>query len=347
MGKKRVTIKDLAQELNVSTSTVSRALQDHPAIKLETRERVKALAKKWNYQPNTLALDLLRQSSKIIAVIVPEITSHFFSSTIVGIQDVMVSTEFNIMIFISNESYEEEARIIEKLSKIQLAGVLVAPSSETKNFDHFRSLQGNGIPLVIFDRDCEGLEAHKVLVDDYRGAFEAVDYLIKTGCKRIAHITGFSHLSTNSNLLRGYIDGLKKNGLPVIKEMIIQTEGFNHEDGIVPVETLLKSNNLPDAIFAVNDRLAVSAMRTAKKLDFKIPDDISIIGFDDEPHSSYFTPPLSSVWQPVYSMGMLSVRILLQEIKEESTQFRNEIFKTELVIRGTSRKIETKKDFQN
>lgn len=347
MGKKRVTIKDLAQELNVSTSTVSRALQDHPALKLETRERVKALAKKWNYQPNTLALDLLRQSSKIIAVIVPEITSHFFSSTIVGIQDVMVSTEFNIMVFISNESYEEEARIIEKLSKIQLAGVLVAPSSETKNFDHFRSLQGNGIPLVIFDRDCEGLEAHKVLVDDYRGAFEAVDYLIKTGCKRIAHITGFSHLSTNSNRLRGYIDALKKNGLPVKKEMIIQTEGFNHEDGIVPVETLLKSNNLPDAIFAVNDRLAVSAMRTAKKLDFKIPDDISIIGFDDEPHSSYFTPPLSSVWQPVYSMGMLSVRILLQEIKEESTQFRNEIFKTELVIRGTSRKIETKKDFQN
>ena len=347
MGKKRVTIKDLAQELNVSTSTVSRALQDHPALKLETRERVKTLAKKWNYQPNTLALDLLRQSSKIIAVIVPEITSHFFSSTIIGIQDVMVSTEFNIMIFISNESYEEEARIIEKLSKIQLAGVLVAPSSETKNFDHFRSLQGNGIPLVIFDRDCEGLEAHKVLVDDYRGAFEAVDYLIKTGCKRIAHITVFSHLSTNSNRLRGYIDALKKNGLPVKKEMIIQTEGFNHEDGIVPVETLLKSNNLPDAIFAVNDRLAVSAMRTAKKLDFKIPDDISIIGFDDEPHSSYFTPPLSSVWQPVYSMGMLSVRILLQEIKEESTQFRNEIFKTELVIRGTSRKIETKKDFQN
>lgn len=347
MGKKRVTIKDLAQELNVSTSTVSRALQDHPALKLETRERVKTLAKKWNYQPNTLALDLLRQSSKIIAVIVPEITSHFFSSTIIGIQDVMVSTEFNIMIFISNESYEEEARIIEKLSKIQLAGVLVAPSSETKNFDHFRSLQGNGIPLVIFDRDCEGLEAHKVLVDDYRGAFEAVDYLIKTGCKRIAHITGFSHLSTNSNRLRGYIDALKKNGLPVKKEMIIQTEGFNHEDGIVPVETLLKSNNVPDAIFAVNDRLAVSAMRTAKKLDFKIPDDISIIGFDDEPHSSYFTPPLSSVWQPVYSMGMLSVRILLQEIKEESSQFRNEIFKTELVIRGTSRKIETKKDFQN
>lgn len=346
MSKNRVTIKDLAEKLNVSTSTVSRALQDHPALRQETKERVKVLAKKWNYQPNTLALDLLRQSSKIIAVIVPEITSHFFSSTIMGIQDVMVSTEFNIMIFISNESYDEEARIIEKLSKIQLAGVLVAPSSETKNFDHFRRLKANGIPLVIFDRDCDGLEAHKVLVDDYKGAFDAVNYLIKTGCKRIAHITGFYHLSTNSNRLQGYIDALKKNSLPVIKEMIIQTQGFNHEDGIVPIETLLKSKNIPDAIFAVNDRLAVSAMRTAKKLNFKIPDDISIIGFDDEPHSSYFTPPLSTVWQPVYSVGMLSVRILLQEIKEESTEFRNEIFKTELVIRGTSRKIEIEKDFQ-
>jgi DNA-binding LacI/PurR family transcriptional regulator len=346
MGKNRVTIKDLAEKLNVSTSTVSRALQDHPALRQETKERVKVLAKKWNYQPNTLALDLLRQSSKIIAVIVPEITSHFFSSTIMGIQDVMVSTEFNIMIFISNESYDEEARILEKLAKIQLAGVLVAPSSETKNFDHFRRLKENGIPLVIFDRDCQGLEAHKVLVDDYKGAFDAVDYLIKTGCKRIAHITSFYHLSTNSNRLKGYIDALKKNGLPVIKEMIIQTEGFNHEDGIVPIETLLKSKKIPDAIFAVNDRLAVSAMRTAKKLNFKIPDDISIIGFDDEPHSSYFTPPLSTVWQPVYSVGMLSVRILLQEINEESTEFRNEIFKTELVIRGTSRKIEIEKDFQ-
>jgi DNA-binding LacI/PurR family transcriptional regulator len=347
MGKNRVTIKDLAKELSVSTSTVSRALHDHPALRKETKERVKVLAKKWNYQPNTLALDLLRQSSKIIAVIVPEITSHFFSSTIMGIQDVMVSTEFNIMIFISNESYDEETRIIEKLAKIQLAGVLVAPSSETKNFDHFRTLQGNGIPLVIFDRDCEGLKAHKVLVDDYKGAFEAVDYLIKTGCERIAHITGFYHLSTNSNRLQGYIDALKKNDLPVIKDMIIQTEGFNHEDAIVPIETLLNSKNIPDAIFAVNDRLAVSAIRTAKKLNFKIPDDISVIGFDDEPHSSYFTPPLSTVWQPVYSMGMLSVKILLQEIKEESTEFRNEIFKTELVIRGTSRKIKTKKDFHN
>lgn len=342
MRKNRVTIKDLAQELNVSTSTVSRALQDHSALRQETKDRVKALAKKWNYQPNTIALDLLRQSSKIIAVIVPEITSHFFSSTIIGIQDIIVSTDFNLMIFISNESYEEESQIIEKLAKIQLAGVLVAPSSETKNFDHFRRLQKNGIPLVIFDRDCVGLEAHKVLVDDYTGAFDAVDYLIKTGCRKIAHLTSFQNLSTNNHRLNGYLDALKKNGLPIEKDMIVYANGFNHKDGIAPTKALLKSDNTLDAIFTVNDRLAVSAMRTAKKLNFKIPDDISIIGFDDEPHSSYFTPALSSVWQPVYSMGMLSARILIQEIKEESTEFRKEVFRTELVVRGTSRKISNK-----
>ncbi len=339
MKRTRITIKDIATELNISASTVSRALQDHPALKKETKDAVKALAKKWNYRPNSMALNFLRQTSSTIAVIVPDITSYFFSATVTGIQDIMASTKYNIMICVSNESFEEEALIIEKLSQVQIAGVLIAPASTTVNFDHIKTLQKNNIPLVIFDRDCKGLEAHKVLVDDYSGAFEAVDYLIKSGCKKIAHITGDSNLSTNNYRLQGYIDALKKNNLPVIQDFIIHAKGFKHEDGIAPTEKLLKSKNVPDAIFAVNDRLAVSAMRTAKKLKFKIPEDISIIGFDDEPHSAYFTPALSTVWQPVYSMGMLSARILLHDInREEGEDFelRHEVFKTELVIRGTS-----------
>ena len=296
MKKARITIKDIAVELNISASTVSRALQDHPALRKETKDAVKALAEKWNYQPNAMALNLLRQTSNTIAVIVPDITSHFFSAAVTGIQDILVSTEYNIMICISNESYEEEVRIIENLSKVQIAGMLVAPSSTTRDFDHFRKVQKNDIPLVIFDRDCIGLEAHKVLVDDYSGAFEAVEYLIKTGCKKIAHITGSSDMYTNNHRLKGYVDALKKNNIPIDEELIIHAHGFTHEDGIEVTETLLKSDNVPDAIFAVNDRLAVSAMRTAKKLKFKIPEDIAIIGFDDEPHSSYFTPALSTVW---------------------------------------------------
>ena len=146
MKKGRVTIKDIARELNIAPSTVSRALNDHPAIKKETKDAVKALAEALDYQPNLLALNLLQKKSNTIGVIVPEITGHFFSAIITGIQDVIVDSEYNIMICLSNESYEEELTIVKRLSKIQIDGVLVAPSSETKNFDHFRRLQKSGIP---------------------------------------------------------------------------------------------------------------------------------------------------------------------------------------------------------
>lgn len=342
MKKTRVTIKDIASELNISASTVSRALQDHPALKQETKDAVKELAKKWNYRPNTMALNFLRQTSSTIAVIVPDITSYFFSAAVTGIQDILITSEYNTMIFVSNESFEEEVQIIKKLSSVQIAGILVAPSSSTQNFDHFKKLQENSIPLVVFDRDCEGLEAHKVLVDDYSGAFEAVEYLIKSGCKKIAHITGDSNLSTNNHRLQGYIDALKRNNIPIREDYIIQAKGFNHKDGTAPAKELLKSDDIPDAIFAVNDRLAVPVMRMAKKLNIRIPEDLSVVGFDDEPHSSYFTPALSTVWQPVYSMGMLAARILLHDIRlenREELKLRHEVFKTELVIRGSSKLI--------
>lgn len=342
MKKGRVTIRDIAQELNISASTVSRALNDHPALKEETREAVKELARKLDYRPNLLALNLLQKRSNTIAIIVPEITSHFFSMAITGIQDVLVSTDYNIVICLSNESYKEEVVIIEKLSRVQIDGVLVSPSSTTRNFDHFRKLQKSGTPLVVFDRDCLGLEADKVLVDDYYGAFQAVDYLIRTGCKNIAHIGGPLNLSTTDHRLKGYVDALKKNHIPLREEYIVHVTGFTHKDGIKPAEELLQLKNVPDAIFTMNDCIAISAMHVAKKLHFRIPEDISIIGFDDEPHSSYFTPALSTVWQPVYSMGMLSARILLHHLNEKDntvTAFRQEIFKPELVIRASSRKI--------
>ena len=339
MKRTRTTIKDIASELNVSTSTVSRALSNYPAIKEETRKAVKKLAKKWNYQPNMMALNFMNQTSTTIALIVPDITSYFFSTAVTGIQDVFVSTQYNIIICISNESIKEETLIIKKLSKIQIAGILIAPASTNTNFDHIREFQTTNIPLVVFARDCKGLKVHKVLVDDYSGSFQAVDYLIKSGCKRIAFITGGSNFLSTS-WLPGCISALKENNVPVLEELIVHTNGFKHEDGIAPIELLLKSKNIPDAIFAVNDRLAVSAMHIVKKFKFRIPEEISIIGFDDEPHSSYFTPALSSVWQPVYDIGMLAARILLKDIDREEgvdLKLRHEVFKTELIIRKTSK----------
>ena len=338
MKKGRVTIKDIARELKIAPSTVSRALNDHPAIKQETKDAVKALAEALDYQPNLLALNLLQKKSNTIGVIVPEITGHFFSAIITGIQDVIVNSEYNIMICLSNESYEEELTIVKRLSKIQIDGVLVAPSSETKNFDHFRRLQKSGIPVVVFDRDCPGLEADKVLVDDYFGAFQAVEYLFRTGCKNIAHLGGPLNLSTTEQRLQGYWNALEKNKVPKNSEYVVHVPGFAHKDAVKATKKLLELKDRPDAIFAYNDKIAISAMHIAKKMGLKIPDEVSVIGFDDEPHSSFITPSLSTVWQPVYSMGMLSARILLSHLNNKNSilEFRKEVFKPELVIRASS-----------
>jgi len=341
MNTSRATLKDIATKLDISISTVSRALNDHPAINQKTKRLVKSTAKKLNYYPNLLALNLLRKKTNTIGVVVPEITSHFFSSVITGIQDILRTSNYNIIICQSEESYKEEVEIVENLMRVGVDGILVSPASSTKNFEHFRRFKKSGIPLVVFDRDCPGLEVDKVLVDDYDGAFQAVDYLIKSGCKRVAHIGGPLNLSTTKHRLEGYLDALKENNMPIDNKYIKHVKGFTHEDGIKPAKSLLKLENKPDAIFAVNDCIAISAMYAAKTLKLKIPEDISIIGFDDEPHSSYFTPELSTVWQPVYSMGMLSARILLKHINnnDENLKLREEIFKPELIIRASSRKI--------
>ncbi len=299
MKKDRTTLKDIALELKLSVSTVSRSLNDHPNINAKTKKKVKSLAKKLDYHPNLFALNLLRKKTNIIGIIVPEITSYFFSSVITGIQDVLRDTDYNILICQTEESFEEEVAIIENFLNVGIDGLLVSPASKTKKYKHFNRLINSGIPVVVFDRDCPGLEVDKVLVDDYDGAFQAVDYLVKSGCKKIAHLGGPLNLSTTKHRLNGYLDALKEHNIPVIDDYIIHVKGFTHKAGIKPAKALLKLDSPPDAIFAVNDCIAISAMHAAKMLDLRIPEDISIIGFDDEPHSSYFTPALSTIWQPV------------------------------------------------
>ncbi|MDA0777741.1 MAG: LacI family DNA-binding transcriptional regulator [Bacteroidetes bacterium] len=341
MEKKICTIKDIAKELKISASTVSRALNNHSSIKKETVRLIKALAEKLNYRPNLMALNLLQKKTNTIAIVVPEITGHFFSTAITAIEDVFILTQYNVIVFLSNESYKQELYIIDKLGRIQIDGVLVSPSSKTKKFDHFRSLQNSGVPIVVFDRDCKGFDADKVLVDDYFGAYQAVEYLIRAGCTRIGHIGGPKDISTSIQRLNGYLDALKNNNIQICNEYIEHTSGCNIEDGVKAAKKILRLEKTPDAIFTVNDNIAISVMRTAEKLKFKIPEDILIIGFDDEPHSAYFSPALSSVWQPIYDMGMLSARILLNRLSFEytSNDFRLEVFKPELIIRDSSKLI--------
>ena len=339
MKKSRTSITDIAKELNISPSTVSRALNNHPAISAKTRDAVIELARKLNYLPNLLALNLLRNRTNLIGVIVPEITSYFFSSVISGIQDLLNPSGVNMIIGQSNESYEEEKSIVNTFASIRVDGFLISPSSESKNFDHLKMLTDNNIPLVIFDRDCEGIEVDKVFVDEYKGAFQAVEHLIKTGCRRIAHIAGSSMLSTSRHRLEAYKDALKLHNIPVKEDYIVESEGFAPEHGIDPTKKLLALPNPPDAIFTINDGVAIGAMYVIKNSGIVIPDQIAVIGFDDDPHSSYFKPSLSTVWQPTYEMGMLSARILMKRVNSNNdiSKIRIEKLFPELIIRGSSR----------
>ncbi len=337
--KSRTTIIDIAKELNVSPATVSRALNNHPAISVKTREAVIKLARKMNYQPNLLALNLLHKRSNTIGVIVPEITSYFFSSVINGIQDLLKPLGVNMIIGQSNESYEEESSIVRAFCSTLVDGFLISPTFEAKNSDHLKALADNNIPLVIFDRDCEELEVDKVFVDEYSGAFQAVEYLIKTGCRRIAHITGPQSLSTAKHRLRAYKDALIKYGLPLKEEYIVESSGFAPENGIEPTNKLLALPEPPDAIFTINDGVAIGSMYVIKDAGISIPEQISVIGFDDDPHSCYFSPSLTTVWQPTYELGMLSARILMKRINtnNDTSKIRIEKLFPELISRGSTK----------
>ncbi len=338
MKKSRTTITDIANQLGVSPATVSRSLNNHPAISKKTKKAVVRLARKLNYQPNQLALNLLQKKTNTIGVIVPEITSYFFSSIINGIQDLVNPLGVNMIIGQSNESYKEEKKIIQSFVSINVDGFLISPSSKTRKFDHLNMLKENNIPMVIFDRDCEGIEVDKVFVDEYNGAFQAVEHLIKAGCRRIAHIAGPSTLSTSRHRLMAYEDALAKHGITLNEDYIVTCKGFMPKHGIASTKQLLSLENRPDAIFAVNDGVAIGAMFVIKEEGLKIPEEISIIGFDDDPHSCYFKPSLSTIWQPTYELGMLSARLLMKRINSKTNEpkVRVETLFPELIVRGSS-----------
>ncbi|MCL7986363.1 LacI family transcriptional regulator [Sphingobacterium sp. lm-10] len=339
MKKKRQTsITDLAKELGLSASTVSRALRHHPAISEHTTNRVLELAERLKYQPNRLALGLLHDTTGVIGVVVPEITGYFFATVISGVQDMVSEAGYKLLIYQTNESFEEERELLLDMAALRLDGVLISPSHETKDYQHFEQLRNAGIPLVIFDRDCPNFEADKVLVDSYTGAYEAVDYLISSGSKRIVHIAGPISFPTFKQRLDGYLDAHYENNLRINSELIIRSDDFSAEAGFNAIDRLFATQQVFDAIFAVNDAVAIGALHNLRERGYAIPHDIAVIGFDDEPYAQHFYPTLSTVWQPAYELGMLSAKILLDYFSKEGAPnaYRCEVMKPELVIRESS-----------
>jgi LacI family transcriptional regulator len=338
MHKGQVTIKDIAKELGISPSTVSKALKGHPDISPATKKAVKELVEKWNYKPDPIALSLKSGLSKTIGVIVPEIVHYFFSTVISGIEDLAYDSGYHVMFCQSNESYEREVKAVETLLSSRVDGILVSLCKLTKNFDHFRKIRENGIPLVFFDRVCDELETDRVIVDDEKGAYEAVKHLIETGCTNIVHLSGPQNLLIGKNRRNGYIQALKDYNIPVSENNIIKCDTAEEAQIIVP--ELFKRTRKPDGIFAVNDLTAAGAMRMVKLIGYRVPDDVSFVGFTSGMISDITDPPLTSVEQHGYIVGKEAVRLLMNHLdKKQDVPYQTIVIKTELVIKGSTRRI--------
>jgi DNA-binding LacI/PurR family transcriptional regulator len=337
MHKAQVTIKDIARELGISPSTVSKALKGHPDISSATKKAVKELVAKWNYKPDPIALSLKGGQSKTIGVIVPEIVHYFFSTVISGIEDLAYDSGYHVMFCQSNESYEREVKAVETLLSSRVDGILVSLCKVTRNFDHFRNITENMIPLVFFDRICDEIETDRVIVDDEAGAFEGVNYLIKSGCREIIHLSGPLNLLIAKNRMDGYVRALKENNIPVREENIIKCDTAEEARSVVP--GLFDRTRKPDGIFAVNDLTAAEAMKIVKQKGYKVPDDVSIVGFTSGMISDLTDPSLTSVEQHGYIVGKEAVRLLINRIEaKEDMPCQTTIIKTELVVKGSTRK---------
>jgi LacI family transcriptional regulator len=337
MPKPQITIKDIARELNVSISTVSRALNDSPDLSTVTKERIKNYAKLHHYNPNFLALSIKKRESTLIGVIVPQITHHFFASVVEGILDVADREGYSVLLFRSHEQFEKEVRSVQRLLSSRVCGVLTSVAKETTRYDHFQELVDNDIPVIFFDRICVDIPSNRVVIDDYAGALTATEYLINTGCRKIAFFCSPMHLEISKNRRAGYMDALRKHGLPVDNELIKICD--NYDDAIPVATEMLQSEDHPDAFFAVNDETALGILHATKHLHLKIPDEVSICGFTDGFAAIASDPQLTTVGQNGYDVGASAMELLLERIRYKGTDLmlKNRIIRTKLIVRETTR----------
>ncbi|PCI31979.1 MAG: LacI family transcriptional regulator [Flavobacteriaceae bacterium] len=338
--KQRITLKKIAKEFGVSISTVSKALKDSHEIGEDTREKIQAFANYYNYKPNSLALQLRNQKTSVIGVIIPQIVHHFFSTVIRGIEEYANEKGYNVMVCVSNESYEKEVSNINVLTNGSVDGLIISIARETqenRDYKHFNSLIDDDFPLVLFDRVNDKLNCDKVTIDDVGGAYKATNHLISTGAKRVAILTTMDYVSVGALRTKGYLKSLKKHGIEIDKELIFKVDDhLNLEDQIAEI---FDGANPPDAILAVNEIYAAIALQVAKSKGLVVPNDVSIIGFTSGLISKYTSPPLSMVEQHGFLMGQQAAELLINRIESESAyEYKNEVLSANLKIRQSTKK---------
>ena len=335
-----MTMKDIAREFGISVATVSRALKDSPRISEERRKAIQQYAREHNFLPNAIG-EALRHSrvmpQRVIGVIVPELTHYYFSSILTGIEEAAAARGYRIMMALSGESYEREVRICENFHRYKVCGIIVSQAKDTKNYEHYQKLIDAGIPIVFYDRICTGVNASRVVVDDYMGAYNAVTHLIETGCKRIAFYGGPMQLEISKNRFNGYKDALLKHGLKVDEEIIRVCD--NRDDAEVLTPEILALEQRPDGFFAVNDDTAIGILYTAKHSGFKVPEEISICGFTNGQRAVACDPMLTTVEQRGHRVGEEAAEILMDKVEGliPIEKVEKRVVRTRLIIRGTTR----------
>ena len=332
---KQITIKDIARELGISVSTVSRALTNNPEISETTKEMVRELARKLNYKPNLLASNLRTNKNTTIGVVIPEVNHHFFASVLDGIEQAANEAGYSILICQSRENMDKEIQNVQTLLHSRVAGMLIGVSKETMHLHHLQEALNSHIPTVLFDRPCPSLSCDQVVSDDYAGAYGAVEHLIQTGCKRILYFSSSMNLEVAHRRYQGWRDALQKYSLWHSTEDIIIAD--TRELAMEELPKLMNTHQRPDAIFCVNDHCASGVLYAAQTLGLKVPEDLSICGFSDAPLASITTPMLTTVEQHGTEIGTRAMQALLRKLNGDTRTPHTEIVRTNLIVRGTSK----------
>ncbi|MBT9393729.1 LacI family transcriptional regulator [Hymenobacter sp. NST-14] len=335
-----VSMADLARELGVSMTTISRALSNHHSIGPEMKARVLKLAKKYNYQPNRLAAALRKGKSQLLGIIVPYIEGRFFPSVVHGIETAASRAGYNVIICQSNEDAAQEQRNVEALLSAQVAGIMVSLARTTSTYQHFEKVRSRGLPLVFFDRSMGGEDVNAVVLNDHEGALISTRHLLSQGCRRVAHLAGPQHLSIYKNRYQGYLAALREAGLPLEEELVVFTD-MAQAEGAAAMRRWLELPNPPDAVFSAGDYCALGALQEARRQGRRVPEDVAISGFSNEAFTLITEPTITTIDQRCEEMGQATVRLLLEQIEAGSTPFtpRQTVLQPELLVRGSSLRV--------
>lgn len=325
--------------LGITPSAVSKALNDNPRISDKTKTAVLQVAKNLNYQPNHLASALRKGKSNLVGIIIPRANSYFFSSVVEKMEEVLNENGYNVIMTQSNESYRKECRNIDALLYTQVDGIIASMANETTQLDSYEKIKTKGIPLILFDRGENDLEVDYVGIDDYKSSQIVVKHLVDQGCKKIAHIAGFKHTRIYKNRIRGYQDALDKYGLPVENDLIIESN-LRIEDGRRIMKQLLNLAQKPDAVYAAGDYAALGALQVLKEENINVPNDIALVGFSNEPFTSFVSPSISTINQHNSEIGRLTAETFLRRIEnpEEKVSLNKIILQPKLIVRASSNK---------